>query len=82
MLQARFTRKRDCIFLASELEQYHCIGGSREREEGQGNSKERNVWGKTKYKKCRQSNRSKKARNYKDINLRIDPSTNAKKMTD
>ena len=51
------------------------------REEGQGNSKERNVWGKQRTKKCRQSNRSKKARNYKDTNLRIDPSTNAKKKT-
>ena len=51
------------------------------REEGQGNSKERNMWGKTMYKMCRQSNRSKKARNYKDTNLRIDPSTNAKKKT-
>ena len=82
LLQARFTRKRDYIFLASELGQSHCIGiGGSGREEGQGNSKERNMWGKTMYKKCRQSNRSKKARNYKDINLRIDPSTNAKKKT-
>ena len=51
------------------------------REEGQGNSKERNVWEKTKHKKCRQSNRSKKARNYKDTNLRIDPSSKAKRNT-
>ena len=51
------------------------------REEGQGNSKERNVWGKTKNKKCGQSNRSKKARNYKDTNLRIDPSSKAKRNT-
>ena len=51
------------------------------REEGQANLKERKVWGKTKHKKCRQSNRSKKARNYKDTNLRIDPSSNAKRNT-
>ena len=37
--------------------------------------------GKTNYKKCRQSHSSKMERNYKDTNLRIDPSTNAKKWT-
>ena len=48
------------------------------REEGQGNSKERNVWGKQSTRSV--DNRSKKARNYKDTNLRIDPSSNAKRF--
>ena len=74
LLQARF------IFFASELEQPHCIGGSQERRRSREFKRKEHV-GKTKYKKCRQSNRSKKARNYKDTNLRIDPSTNAKKKT-
>ena len=80
LLQARFTRKRDYIFLDSELEQPHCIGGSWERRRSREFKRKERV-GKTKYKKCRQSNRSKKARNYKDTNLRIDPSTNPKKWT-
>ena len=80
LLQARFTRKRDYIFLASELGQPHCIGGSQERRRSR-EFKRKERAGKTKNKKCRQSNRSKKARNYKDTNLRIDPSSKAKRNT-
>ena len=80
LLQARFTKKERLYFLRLRTWATSLYWWERERRRSREFKRKEHV-GKTKYKKCRQSHRSKKARNYKDTNLRIVPSTNAKKKT-